>query len=357
MDDVISGSAPTRTLGGSGLSVFPVGLGCMGMSQDYGPADDNESLATIRHAIDLGVTLIDTSMSYGAGDNERLVGRAIAGRRDEVVLATKFGILREERGGPARVSARPQDVARFCEASLSRLNVEHIDLYYLHRVDPEVPIEETIGAMAELVGAGKVRHLGVSEIGPEDLKRAAATHPITALQYEWSLWWRDPEDDVVPTARELGIGLVPYSPLGRGFLTGHDLATANLTAADDRQLDPRLQGDHLERNRAALAQMRELAAETGVTSAQLALAWLLAQGDDVVPIPGTRSRNRVAENVAAAAVSLSDKDLARLEAVASRSAWSGDRQTFAPHRTVRRATGTTNTVGGTQRDSRSSANR
>ncbi|MGX1135098.1 aryl-alcohol dehydrogenase-like predicted oxidoreductase [Streptomyces glaucescens] len=353
MDDVISGSAPARTLGGSGLTVFPVGLGCMGMSQDYGPADDDESIATVRHALDLGVTLIDTSMSYGAGDNERLVGRAIAGRRDDVVLATKFGILREVREGPARVSARPEDVARFCEASLSRLGVEHIDLYYLHRVDPDVPIEETIGAMGELVSAGKVRYLGVSEIGPEDLKSAAAAHPIAALQYEWSLWWRDPEDDVVPAARELGIGLVPYSPLGRGFLTGNDLATTDLTPGDDRHLDPRLQGDHLERNRAALARMRELAEEAGVTPAQLALAWLLAQGDDIVPIPGTRSRHRVAENVKAAAVSLSDTDLKRLEAVASRSVWSGDRQTFAPHRTLRRATGTTNTVGGAQRDSRS----
>ncbi|RGC66842.1 General stress protein 69 [Micromonospora sp. MW-13] len=349
--DVNSSPAPARPLGGSGLAVFPVGLGCMGMSQDYGPADDNESLATVRHALDLGVTLIDTSMSYGAGDNERLVGQAIAGRRDEVVLATKFGILREERDGPARVSARPEDVARFCEASLSRLNVEHIDLYYLHRVDPDVPIEETVGAMGELVSKGKVRYLGVSEIGPEDLKRAAATHPIAALQYEWSLWWRDPEDDVVPAARELGIGLVPYSPLGRGFLTGNDLRAADLTAGDDRHLDPRLHGEHLERNRAALADMRELAAESGVTPAQLALAWLLAQGDDIVPIPGTRSRNRVAENVRAAALSLSDTDLARLEAVASRSAWSGDRQTFAPHRTSRRAAGTEETVEGTQHDS------
>ncbi|MEU4776722.1 aldo/keto reductase [Micromonospora sp. NPDC023633] len=349
--DVNPSVATARSLGGSGLTVFPVGLGCMGMSQDYGPADDDESIATIRHAIDHGVTMIDTSMSYGAGDNERLVGRALAGRRDEVALATKFGILREERDGPARVSARPEDVARFCDASLSRLNVDHIDLYYLHRLDPDVAIEETIGAMGELVTKGKVRYLGVSEIGPDDLKRAAATHPIAALQYEWSLWWRDPEDDVVPAARELGIGIVPYSPLGRGFLTSNDLRTTDLTAGDDRHLDPRLRGEHLERNSAALAQMRELAAETGTTPAQLALAWLLAQGDDIVPIPGTRSRARVAENVKAATLSLSDTDLARLEAVASRSAWSGDRQTFAPHRTSRRATDTTKTLGEAQRDS------
>ncbi|GHJ11321.1 oxidoreductase [Micromonospora humidisoli] len=327
-----------RSLGRQGLSTFPVGLGCMGMSQDYGPADEQESIATIQRAVDLGVTLIDTSMSYGAGGNERLVGRALAGRRDEVVLATKFGIVRDVPGGPARVSCRPEDIPKYCDASLSRLNVDHIDLYYMHRIDPQVPIEETIGAMAELVTAGKVRYLGVSETGPEELTRAFAVHPITAVQFEWSMWWRDPEDDVVPAARRLGVGLVPYSPLGRGFLTGADLGTERLTADDDRHLDPRLHGEHLARNRAILDRMRQLAAELQVTPAQLALSWLLAQGDDVVPIPGTTRRSRLGENVRAATINLSRSDLERLDEVAPRHAWSGDRQTFAPYRTVRRPT-------------------
>jgi aryl-alcohol dehydrogenase-like predicted oxidoreductase len=339
VDTTITDIGTTRTLGRQGLTVSAIGLGCMGMSQDYGPADDGESMATIRHAMDLGVTLFDTSMSYGAGLNERLVGRAVAGRRDEIVLATKFGIVRDLPGDPARLDARPESVLRYCEASLTRLGVDHIDLYYLHRVDPEVPVEETVGAMAGLVAAGKVRHLGLSEMSVEEVRRAAATHPITALQYEWSVWWREVEDDVVPTARELGIGIVPFSPLGRGFLTGA-VTPETFGPDDDRLPDQRFQGEHLARNQALLGEMRRLAAEYHVTPAQLTLAWVLSQGDDVVPIPGTRSRDRLGENVGAASISLSAADLDRLEAIVPRSAWSGDRHSFAVPRTAR-ATRTT----------------
>ncbi|MBT2227633.1 aldo/keto reductase [Nonomuraea sp. NEAU-A123] len=321
-----------RTLGPEGLTVSAVGLGCMGMSQGYGPADDAESIATLHRAIDIGVTFWDTAMSYGRGHNEQLLGRALAGRRDEVVLATKFGIIRGDDG--VRVDGRPENVRAYCEASLARLGVDHLDLYYQHRVDPQVPIEETVGAMAELVAEGKVRHLGLSEASPGELERAAATHPISAAQYEWSLWWRDIEDDVLPTARRLGIGLVPYSPLGRGFLAGA-VTTDTLGAGDFRLGDPRFQDDSLERNQALATEVRRLAAEREVTPAQLALAWLLAQGDDVVPIPGTRRATRLAENAGSADVVLSPADLDRLEAAVPRSAWSGDRQSFAAHRTVR----------------------
>ncbi|MEU4226420.1 aldo/keto reductase [Nonomuraea sp. NPDC026600] len=322
-----------RTLGPEGLTVSAVGLGCMGMSQGYGPADDAESIATLHRAIDIGVTFWDTAMSYGRGHNEQLLGRALAGRRDEVVLATKFGIIRGDDGG-RRVDGRPENVRAYCEASLARLGVGHIDLYYQHRVDPQVPIEETVGAMAELVAEGKVRHLGLSEASPGELERAAATHPISAAQYEWSLWWRDIEDDVLPTARRLGIGLVPYSPLGRGFLAGA-VSTDTLGAGDFRLGDPRFQDESLERNRALATEVRRLAAEREVTPAQLALAWLLAQGDDVVPIPGTRRAARLTENAGSAEIVLSPADLDRLEAAVPRSAWSGDRQSFAAHRTVR----------------------
>ncbi len=323
-----------RTLGAGGLTTSPMGLGCMGMSQDYGPADDDTSIATIQRALDLGVTLIDTSMSYGAGNNERLVGRAIAGRRDEVVLATKFGIRRDRPGEPARLDARPENIRGFCDASLSRLGVDHIDLYYLHRVDPEVPVEESVGAMAELVAAGKVRYLGLSEMEVTELERGAAVHPIAAVQYEWSLWWREVEDDVVPAARRLGIGLVPFSPLGRGFLTG-SLTPDMFSSDDDRLPDQRFHDEHLERNLALVRELKSLAAEYGVTPAQLALSWLLAQGDDVVPIPGTRYPDRLADNVGAVKVSLSAADLARVERVAPRGAWSGDRHSFAVPRTSR----------------------
>jgi len=322
----------TRTLGPEALSVSALGLGCMGMSQAYGPTDDTESIATVQRAIDLGITFLDTAMSYGAGHNERLLGQALAGRRDQVTLATKLGIVRDADG--VHVDARPEHVRGYCEASLGRLGVEHIDLYYLHRVDPDVAIEETIGAMADLVAEGKVRHLGLSEATVEQLERAAAIHPISALESEWSLWWREIEDDVLPAARRLGIGIVPYSPLGRGFLTG-TVATDALAADDLRRADPRFDGEAPEQNQTLVHEVHRLAAEREVAPGQLALAWLLAQGADVVPIPGTKRRARLEENAAAAAIELSTEDLARLEAVAPRTAWSGDRQSFAAYHTTR----------------------
>ncbi|CAN5587541.1 aldo/keto reductase [soil metagenome] len=304
----------------------------MGLSQGYGPADDAESVATLRRALDVGVTFWDTAQSYGAGHNEDLLGQALDDRRESVVLATKLGIVREADG--VRVDGRPERVRGYLEASLERLGVDHVDLYYLHRVDPDVPIEETIGAMSELVVEGKVGHLGVSECSAEQLERAAAVHAISALQCEWSLWWRDVEDDVLPTARRLRIGVVAYSPLGRGFLTG-DVAPAAFGPEDFRRNDPRFAGEALERNRLLVEEVRRLAAERGATPAQLALAWLLAQGDDVVPIPGTRRAARLEENAAAADLTLSPVDLERLEALAPRGAWRGDRQSFAAHRTTR----------------------
>jgi aryl-alcohol dehydrogenase-like predicted oxidoreductase len=316
----------TRTLGDS-LTVSALGLGCMGMSQGYGPADDATSTATIHRALELGVTYLDTAMSYGAGHNERLLGAALARRRDRAVLATKFGIVRD--GDGVRVDARPDRVAGWCDASLARLGVDHIDLYYLHRVDPAVPVEETVGAMAELVTAGKVGHLGLSEVSPDQLTRAAAVHPIAAVQSEWSLFWRELEDDVVPLARRLGVGIVPYSPLGRGLLAG---ATGPAAFRDG---DPRFAGPDRDRNLALLAEVRRLAAGHGATPGQFALAWLLARGTDVVPIPGTRSATRLAENAAATDLTLSPDDLRRLEEVAGRHAWSGDRASFAAHATTR----------------------
>ncbi len=321
----------SRTLGPEGLTVSALGLGCMGMSQGYGPTDDAESIATVQRAIDLGVSFLDTAMSYGAGRNERLLGRALQGRRDDVVVATKFGIVRDPSGA-TRLDARPERVRADCEASLTRLGVEHVDLYYLHRVDPDVPIEETVGAMGDLVADGKVRHLGVSEASAEQLERAVTVHSISALQTEWSLWWREIEDDVLPTARRLGIGLVAYSPLGRGFLTG--AVTADAFAPDDfRRRDPRFHGEHLQRNLALVDEVRRLAAEHDATPPQLALAWLLAQGQDVVPIPGTKHRERIEENAGAVDIELSAADLDRLEALAPRRAWSGDRHSFATHTT------------------------
>ncbi|WP_197321525.1 aldo/keto reductase [Saccharomonospora sp. NB11] len=324
----------TRALGGHGLSVSAIGLGCMGMSQDYGPADDAESVEVVRRAIDVGVNLIDTSMSYGAGHNEELVGRAIAGRRDKVVLATKFGIYRENRGDPPSLNARPERIREFCEASLSRLGTDHIDLYYLHRVDPQVPVEDSVGAMAELVEEGKVRYLGLSECSTDDLERAARTAPISAVQYEWSLFWRELEDDVVPLARKFGIGIVGFSPLGRGFLTGK-LSVDALSEDDDRLPDQRFHGEHLATNTARLAQLTKLAEARGITPGQLALAWLLAQGEDVVAIPGTRSRERLVENASAAEVVLSSDDLREIEETVPRSAWSGERFSYAVPRTTR----------------------
>lgn len=321
----------SRTLGREGLTVSALGLGCMGMSQGYGPTDDAESIATVQRAIDLGVTFLDTAMSYGAGHNEQLLGRALAGRRDDVVLATKFGIVREP-GGETRVDARPERVRADCEASLARLGVEHVDLYYLHRVDPDVPIDETVGAMGELVADGKVRYLGISEASSEQLERAVAVHPISALQTEWSLGWREIEDDVLPAARRLGIGVVAYSPLGRGLLTGAVSADA-FGANDFRRRDPRFHGEHLRRNRALVDELRRLAAEHDATPAQLGLAWLLAQGQDVVAVPGTKRRERIEENAGAVDIELSVGDLSRLEELVPRRAWSGDRHSFATQTT------------------------
>ncbi|HWE91339.1 MAG TPA: aldo/keto reductase [Pseudonocardiaceae bacterium] len=327
----------TRTLGTTGLEVSAIGFGCMGLSQGYGPADDAESLATLHRAIDLGITLLDTAMSYGAGHNEELVGRAIAGRRDRVVLATKFGIVR----GPDGVSldGRPEHVRGHLEASLRRLGVDYVDLYYLHRVDPEVPVEDTVGAMAELVAEGKVRFLGLSEVDGKTLERAGTAHPISAVQSEWSLLWREIEDDVVPAARRLGVGLVPYSPLGRGLLTGtltsQQFAGGSVPAGDFRAGDPRFEGEHLRQNLAVVDVIRQIATDNGLAPGQLALAWLLAQGADVVPVPGTRRAARVADNVAAAELELPAGVRERLDTVAARSAWAGDRRSFAAHGTTR----------------------
>ena len=322
----------TRSLGSAGLLVSSPGLGCMGMSQGYGQADDTESLATLHRAIDLGVTFWDTAQSYGAGHNERLLAKALAGHRDEVTLATKFGIVRDENG--PRLDARPERVRGYCEASLARLSTDHIDLYYLHRVDPQVPVEETVGAMAELVGRGMVCYLGISECDAGQLRRAAAVHPLSAVQLEWSLWWREPEDDIIPAARALGAGLVAFSPLGRGFLAAR-VGPGDLAEGDFRRRDARFQGQSLARNTAVADDVRRLAVELGITPAQLALAWLTSRGDDVVPIPGTKRIPRLEENAAAAAVTLSRSDLERLETIAPRAAWEGDRDAFAAHRTSR----------------------
>jgi aryl-alcohol dehydrogenase-like predicted oxidoreductase len=323
-----------RLLARSGLETSALGLGCMGFSQGYGPAEDEVSLATIRRALDLGITMFDTAMSYGRGHNERLVARAVQGRRDEVVLATKFGIVRGDDG--VHLDGRPENVRQYCEDSLARLGVDVIDLYYLHRVDRSVPVADTVGAMADLVVEGKVRRLGLSEVNAGQLEQAAAVHPIAAVQFEWSLFWREPEDDVIPAARRLGIALVPYSPLGRGLLTG-SLPAGGFPPGDFRHDDPRFHGDNLARNRALVDALAALAAELDATAGQLALAWLLAQGPDVVPIPGTRRPERIPAIAAAADLTLSPADLARIEAAAPRTSWVGDRQSFAAHGVVRTA--------------------
>jgi aryl-alcohol dehydrogenase-like predicted oxidoreductase len=316
---------PSRTLG-QGLEVSAQGLGCMGMSQVYGPADETESLATIDRALELGVTFLDTADVYGLGHNEQLVGRAIAGRRDEVVLATKFGIVRRSDDKTFRgINGRPEYVRSACDASLDRLGVDNIDLYYQHRADPNVPIEDTVGAMAELVAAGKVRHLGLSEAAADTIRRAHAVHPISALQSEWSLWSRDVEDEAVPSARELGVGLVPYSPLGRGLLTGQIRTADNLSRGDFRRGTPRFEGENFNRNLEVVERLQTIATEKGVTPGQLALAWVQAQGDDVAPIPGTKRRSYLEENVAALDVEITVDDVAELEAVVSTSAVSGAR--------------------------------
>src|SRR5215207_8284267 len=293
------------SLGSQGLTVSRQGLGCMGMSEFYGPHDDDESIATIHRALELGVTLLDTSDIYGPHTNERLVGRAIADRREQVVLATKFGILRDP-DDPARrgVNGRPEYVREACEASLQRLGIDHVDLYYQHRVDPDTPIEETVGAMAALVAEGKVRFLGLSEAAAQTIRRAHAVHPISALQSEYSLWSRDVEDEILPTLRELGIGFVPYSPLGRGFLTGRFPSPDALDASDHRRNMPRFQDENFHRTLGILREIERLALAKGVKPGQLALAWVLAQGDDIVPIPGTKCRAYLEENVAALDVAL-----------------------------------------------------
>jgi aryl-alcohol dehydrogenase-like predicted oxidoreductase len=320
-----------RTLGTQGLRVSALGLGCMGMSQSYGPADDQESVATIHRALDLGVTFLDTADMYGPFTNERLVGRAIAGRRDEVVLATKFGNQRRPDGGWVRVNGRPEYVHSACDASLERLGVDHVDLYYQHRVDPSVPVEETWGAMKELVEAGKVRHLGISEAAPATIRRANAVHPVAALQSEYSLFTRDPEGELLATVRELGIGFVAYSPLGRGFLSGRLTGSSPGEFADDdfRRGHPRFEGENFARNLQLVERVRRLAGEKGATPAQLAIAWVLAQGDDVVPIPGTKRRRYLEENLAALQVRLDPGDLAAIDEVAPRDAVAGDRYTPA----------------------------
>ena len=319
----------TRTLGRQGLRVPAPGLGCMGMSAYYGSADsrnDAQSLRVIHRATELGVTLLDTADVYGPHINEELVGRAIADRRDRVVIATKFGLLHDSgTPGAKQVNGHPDYVRSACDASLRRLGVETIDVYYLHRVDPRVPIEDTVGAMAALVHQGKVRFLGLSEVGPSTLRRAHAVHPLSALQSEWSLWTRDWEDDAFPVARELGIGIVPYSPLGRGFLTGRFATVADLAEGDYRRTSPRFQAAHFEANRALADAVVHLATEKGCAPAQLALAWVLSRGDDVVPIPGTTQIARLEENVAAVNVIMHPADLERLSALVPRGAASGAR--------------------------------
>ena len=325
-----------RSLGGQGLVVSELGLGCMGMSEFYGTPDEDESIATIHRAIELGVTFLDTADMYGPFTNERLVGKAIADRRDLITLATKFGNERAEDGTRLGVNGRPDYVRRACDESLQRLGVDHIDLYYQHRVDPDTPVEETWGAMKELVEAGKVRYLGISEAAPETIRKADSVHPITALQTEYSLWSRDVEEEILPTVRELGIGFVPYSPLGRGFLTGQIQRFEDLPEDDFRRTSPRFQGENFEKNLELVDRVREIADEKGVTAGQLALAWLLAQGEDVVPIPGTKRREYLEENVGAVTIELTDEDMRRIEEVAPVGAAAGERYNEAGMQTVNR---------------------
>jgi aryl-alcohol dehydrogenase-like predicted oxidoreductase len=326
-----------RNLGNEGLVVSELGLGCMGMSEFYGTTDDDESITTIHRALELGITFLDTADMYGPFTNEKLVGKAIADRRDEVVLATKFGNVRGEDGSFLGVSGKPDYVREACDASLSRLGVDHIDLYYQHRVDPETPIEETVGTMKELVEAGKVRYLGLSEAGPETIRRSNAVHPISALQSEYSLFTREVEDEILPTVRELGIGFVPYSPLGRGFLTGRWKSIEDMPENDTRSARfPRFAEENFRKNLQLADRVREVADEKGVTPGQLALAWLLAQGEDIVPIPGTKRREYLEENAGAADVTLTQEDLRRIEEAMPRGSAAGERYSEEQMRAVGR---------------------